>query len=230
MHLNRIITFVVSCLCLCFSTYAQDRKNTLKAKIVFMEEVFTTYKHEEATPQKCIALSFINNSDQDIFVPYFLKLINNKDNQGTFSCYYQKTGSEYKLMLRPQSLGYDNVAGVGMSGGYPYKHKVENDKLLLFIKEHYKGINAEKLNDLLSGFYTRSLFIKAHEEKAFYILLSLDPIRKPGDYKITFEPLLTLPTKDEYPEYILNYKKFFPSEINSSPFYLHFEKLVREDR
>ncbi|MGF7078723.1 hypothetical protein ABIB50_001060 [Mucilaginibacter sp. UYCu711] len=228
MYLSRIIVFVLTLSCCSINTLAQNRENTLEARISFMEEIFTSYKHKDATPQKCFALSFVNNSGQDIFIPYFFNFILNKVNQGTFLSYYRKDESGYQLMLRPTNV--HGVLGVGM-GPYPYKGKLEYDKFVQFVKENNKAIGAEKVNDLLAVPSDRALFLKAHEEKQYYVLLAIhDFSYLPGDYKITFEPLFNMPKVDEFPWFILTYKKFFPTQIKSNIIYLHFETLVREDR
>jgi hypothetical protein len=202
--------------------FAQNRRNTLEVRINYMEEIFAKYQHRDRAPDKCLSLSFINNSDQDIFVPYiYPRLLN--DNK-KFISKYKKESGQYKSIDTPKS-GHVNIVGVDF-GGINWRHKLAKDKFNLYIIEH--ASNKAEFDKLLDPFESAPLFLKAHEEKEFALNLTMDFETDPGTYKIAFEPKLKMPAKDDYPTFIMTYKKFFPTEIKANVVYLHFEVLPKD--
>ncbi len=213
---------------MCLNLPAQNRKTTLEARVVFLEEVITEDKFKGRTPYKGFALSFINNSDQDIYIPYFFDFIRNKSDVGLFITIYTKDMATYKpVQAQPWPHG-DNITGlVPMLNTFNRINNTVYNKLLDTIK--LKGY--DKVYKLLTGYKNHSLFIKAHQEKEYFLPLNIpvptDLGSKPGKYKITFEPLLTKPLKDEFPDKLMGYNKFYPTAIQSNTLYLDFPAMVK---
>ncbi len=87
------------------------------------------------------------------------------------------------------------------------------------------------MDNILEDYRSRALFLKAHEEIEYYMPMSIPRSidNHPGRYKVTFEPMLAMPVKDEFPEFIMGYKKFIPIAIRSNPVYIHFEPIRRPE-
>lgn len=212
-----ILLFVLS------DVLAQNRRRALEVRINYMEEIVAKDKHANHVADKCISLSFINNSDQDIFVPYFHGLLINANRK--FISTYKKESGQYMSIDTP-ILGHVDIVGVDF-GGINWRHKLAKDKFNLYVLEH--SSNKAELGKLLDPFESAPLFLKAHEEKEFALPITMPFENDPGTYKITFEPKLKMPIKDDYPNFIMTYKKFFPTEIKANVLYLHFEVLPKNE-
>ncbi|WP_299358988.1 hypothetical protein [Mucilaginibacter sp.] len=227
--MKKLLNVFIALIIICNHSFAQNRNTTLEARISYLEEIKNDSEYKGLNPSKGFAISFINNSDQDIFIPYFLKLIHNKSDMGIFISYYRKESGGYKLIPRPFSTG-DDIAGLPMLlDTFNQKNRTAEKKLFAEIKKYNKAKSIVNMDNILENYSSRALFLKAHKEREYYMPMEISPYvsNMPGRYKVAFEPMLAMPVKDEFPEFIMGYKKFIPTAIKSNPVYIHFEPMRR---
>lgn len=196
-----------------------------------------------------IVVSFINHSDNKIYVPDIENMLLVDYNQGAvivnrndtnyahFTDVYFETGHRLDSALK--EWGYSKT-GSGRSGfvhppmdllnkrSQPLarigllqlRMYVSNDRIIEDYKVVTEGKRMKKKMSLVN-----SLYLRPHEEKKYVFVTKAESIfNKPGQYKIVYDPMLDSSYTRKYPEEINGYKKYIPHKIPSNVIYIEVEK------
>lgn len=198
---------------------AQTR-SVLQARTSVIHDI-SSHPHK---PIMAIGVSFINNSEKDIYIPAIARIIKGQ-NQYIVNV-YRLENSEYKLV--PDSI-INGTGGLGIGSKIPgmtkltSKFRSASNEIIKQQIAELKGENGENSNvdlDLFLG-ENRALFLKAGEEHQYFFTCEINnPMYKEGKYAFVFEPDFSKLNGDSYPE-AMGYEKFIPTEIESNRMEVH---------
>ena len=229
LHFIAIIVSLIST-----NLSAQHFDGKFEARLTILEENETLNEY----PNRAVAISFINHSDEDIFIPNFIKFIRHENND-LIHIYEMDSLPAASTVSRGTKSGEDSKGKrltifsqvndlnlpMSLTRKYNLKSKAVEDATLSEIRKQNLDVSITRL---LDEFLTKPLFLKKNEKREFYITLPLNKLNKrPGEYLFVFEPLMTKPTNDGYPNIFLGYKKTYPSSIISNKIYLMLTPMLR---
>lgn len=211
----------------------QSGNPILEARITFIEDV----KSIDSYPNIAVAISFINNSDKDIYIPRIFMMIQNPNKD--LLTFYKKDSLIYRnLSLMPKLIlplkfnveGHAEATGslnyaTALTRKFNYRNVGIDARLISIIKAYNKKNRVNLDSNLLTEFNDKPLFLKAREERQYYITYPLTPLLdRPGEYKVTFEPQLK-ELGMGFPDFIMNYKKYIPKSIKANSIFFHFDSV-----
>ncbi|MES2827092.1 MAG: hypothetical protein V4687_03020 [Bacteroidota bacterium] len=231
--------FSLILICFLFTAWvvsAQDLKNVLEVRLTVLEESKTL----NAYPNRTIGISFINNSNEDIFVPYYLNLLRNSE--GYLTAYQKDSTGSTNLVGAPNHIvpkktsdGYFlNISSIfdadEMTRSYNLKNKLIQDSIRRLIE---KEIAEKRLDpsfrELFEELSSRPLLLRKHERQTYALNIPLYLLNnRPGEYVFSFEPLLLKVKNDQYPNIFLGHKKLYPTSIKSNKVYLVLSPMLRD--
>jgi hypothetical protein len=162
----------------------------------------------------------------DIYVPTIVAHIKGQ-NESIVNA-YRRDGSTFTLI--PSLAEYYSVSS-GMKSRIPGMsrltskfrseslERINQQKQAL---EEYVGPDNLKLDTNLYFGQNKALFLKAGEEHQYFFSLEMkNPRYKEGEYLIAFEPDFSKLAGENYPEMVMGYKKYIPTEVKTNPLYIH---------
>lgn len=225
--MERTLIFILVFSLLANFIYAQGSEKTLEARL----SVIHKDQPGGTGPLMAVGISFINNSDRDIYVPEILKF--SKGQSHFVVNVYKKQGADYKPFSYSKALEGRVSIGSRVPGSSPLvshiikANKKINDELSLSAKHFIEANNIAIDTNSFAGL-NQALFLKAGEVRKYYFTVELlSPVYNEGEYMFIFEAVGMMALGEDYPNVMMGYHKLIPGNVVSNRLYLDLKDVAK---